>query len=98
MKSSGLGVKSSGLGVKSSGLGVKSSGLGVKSSGLGVKSSGLGVRLQQMGDETGLLFILPPTQDGTDPDQLPSSSIQWMDGFPESVCPFLQKKCTVSPG
>ena len=74
-----------------------SSGLGVKSSGLGAKSNGLGVRLQQLGGETGLLSILPATQEGTDPDQLPSS-MQWMAGFPESICPFLQKNCMLSPG
>ena len=40
---------------------------------------------------------LSPTQEGTDPDQLPLSR-QEMAAFPDILPPLVQKNCTVTPG
>ena len=40
---------------------------------------------------------LPPTQEGTGPDQLPLSR-QEMAAFPDILPPLVQKNCTVTPG
>ena len=41
--------------------------------------------------------MLPPTQVGTDPDQLPLHR-QEITIFPEMLPPLLQENCTVIPG
>ena len=40
---------------------------------------------------------LPPTQEGTGPDQLPLSR-QVMAAFPDILPPLVQENCTVTPG
>ena len=40
---------------------------------------------------------LPPTQEGTGPDQLPLSR-QEMAVFPDRLPPLVQENCTVTPG